>query len=257
MFSDGGVRRSPARPRLRIQPYRIGVNQEIQLYLAELLADARATKGRPRDEMTMAGFSGALAALRYIGELSADEESDWQERMRIALDVTRNRVVLRVAREGEPLPATPAPLHIRPFPRFVRSIPGPDTEYELYGGRLRIIAIEVYDTMATVRWHVAPQPDISTAFPYEATQLAHDVEGIDSRAAEELKRKAEKRLRISRLHNFGLVDDVGTEYRPSGGGSRGGSYGTTGEADFAPAPPAFASKLTITWLDLTVDVPLS
>jgi len=75
--------------------------------------------------------------------------------------------------------------------------------------------------------------------------------------AEELKKKAEKRLRMFRLYDFGLVDDVGTEYHHMGGRSGGGTNGTTGEAEFSPAPPSTATMLTITWLDLTVGVPRS
>ena len=50
-----------------------------------------------------------------------------------------------------------------PNPHFVRSIPGPD-EYDLYGGRLRIRAIEVYDTMVSIGWRAAPMPDAAAIF---------------------------------------------------------------------------------------------
>jgi hypothetical protein len=66
------------------------------------------------------------------------------------------------------------------LPRFVRSVPGPDAEYELRGGRLRIMAVEVYDTMVSIRWRSAPEPDVSAMFPDEAAQLAHDVEGTEA-----------------------------------------------------------------------------
>lgn len=205
----------------------------------------------------MAAFSGQLSALRYVDKLTADEESDWADRMRLALGIAGNRIAVRVAHEGKPLAATPAPVRRVPYPRFVRSIPGPDAEYELYGGRLRIMAVEVYDTMVSIRWRAAPEPDVSAVFSDEAAQLAHDVEGTEAWAAEELKKKAEKRLRMFRLYNFALADDVGTEYYEEGSGRRGGGNGITGEADFTPAPPATASRLTVTWLELEVEIPLS
>ena len=242
-------------------PYRGDVRQEIQLYLAEALANARAMKDVPRREnhsgVTMPGFSGQLTALRYVNELTADEETDWADRMRLALGMTANRIVLRVARDSQALPPTRPQMSRGPFAQFVRSIPGPDTEYELYGGRLRIVAVEVYDTMVNVRWRAAPEPDVSAVFAEEADQLAHDVEGTDAWAAEELKRKAEKRLRMFRLYDFGLTDDLGTAYHSKGGGRGSHGIGTTGEANFAPAPPANASLLTITLLGLEVEIPLS
>ena len=234
------------------------MRQEIQWYLAEQLANARTTKGTRMEnrDRTMASFSGALSALRYVDELTTDEENDWNERMRLALDMTASRTVLRRAGEGEPLPSAPSPVGHDPYPRFVRSIPGPDTEYELYGGRLRIVAVEIYDKMVSVRWRAAPEPDLWAAFPEEAAQLAHDVEGTDAWAVEALAQKAERRMRAMRLYNFGLTDDVGTEYHGTGGGHRGGGNDVTGEARFSPAPPPNATRLTITWLDLTVDIAL-
>ena len=111
--------------------------------------------------------------------------------------------------------------------------------------------------MVSIRWRAAPEPDVSAVFSDEAAQLAHDVEGTEAWAATELKKNAEKRLEMFRLYTFGLSDDVGTEYQSTGGGRRGGGNGVTGEADFAPTPPEHTSRLTITWLDLTVDIPLS
>ena len=116
------------------------MRQEVQWYLAEALAYARGMKGVSRrenqSERILASFSGGLAALRYVGEVTADEENDWRERMRVALGITANRIVVRVAGQDEPpLSVTPAPVRRVRYPRFVRSIPGLDTEYELYGGR--------------------------------------------------------------------------------------------------------------------------
>jgi len=69
--------------------------------------------------------------------------------------------------------------------------------------------------------------------------------------------KAEQGSRKMRLFRFGLADDAGTEYRPMGGGHGGSHNEMSGEAKFAPAPPTTASTLTLTWLDLAVQLPLS
>jgi hypothetical protein len=61
-------------------------------------------------------------------------------------------MTLRIAREGEPMVATPAPLRLIPYPRFLRPIPATDAEYELHCGLLRITAVKLYDTMVSVRW---------------------------------------------------------------------------------------------------------
>jgi hypothetical protein len=235
------------------------VRQEVQWYLAEQLANARAikcTRMENRDR-TMASFSGALAALRYVDELTSDEESDWSERMRLALDITANRLVIRRTGMDELRPVPRSLVVNKPYPRFVRSIPGPEAEYECFGGQVRIIAVEVYDTTVSIRWRAAPEPDLWAAFPEDASQLAHDVEGTDAWAAEHLKVKAERGMRGFRLYNFELADNVGTEYHSSGGGHQGGGNEATGEARFIPAPPTSASMLTITLLDLAVDIPLS
>jgi hypothetical protein len=238
----------------------VGVRQEVQWYLAEALANVRAMKDIPqieqRSDVVMASFSSGLAALRYVNELTDDEEQDWADRMRLALGITANRIAVRIADDGEPPAVMPAEPRNVPFPRFVRSIPGPDAEYDLYGGLLRIVAVEIYDTMVNVRWRAAPEPDVFAAFPDEPAQLAHDVEGTDAWAAEELKKKAEKRFRTFRLYNFGLTDDVGTGYHSTGGGRGSHGNGTTGEVNFSPAPPANASVLTITLLDVEVEIPL-
>jgi len=115
----------------------------------------------------------------------------------------------------------------------------------------------MYDTAVAIRWRVAPEPVISSVFPDEAAQLARDVEGTDAWAAEHLRTKAERGLRMMRLYQFSLADDVGTAYRPMGGRHGGGDNEMTGEAKFVPAPAATASTLTFTWLELAVYIPLS
>lgn len=210
------------------------MRQKVREYLAEALLNERALKrhrvGQPA-EVVLAFFSGGLEALRYVDELTADEEHDWTEKMRVALGVTR-RLDTRMG--------SPVPLNCS----FVRSIPGPDAEYDLYGGRLRVVAVDVYDKMVTVKWSAAPESDAVAVFPEKAVQLAH----TKSRRINPAARK-----RVMVIHrNFRLADDVGTPYDTLGGGG-----GSTGESLFAPAPPDNASMLTITWLPLEVDIPLS
>jgi hypothetical protein len=113
-----------------------------------------------------------------------------------------------------------------------------------------------HDTMLSIRWRVAPDPDLTAVFPAEAAQLARDTAGIDEWAQQELRRKAESLLRMRRLFLFALQDDVGTEYLHRGGGSHGGPGGTTDEAEFVPIPPPSATRLELTWLDLTIELPV-
>ena len=62
--------------------------------------------------------------------------------------------------------------------------------------------------------------------------------------------------RVSRPpgHTITLSDDLGTEYRSSGGGSSGGGNEQTGRAQFTPGIPQEASTLTVHWNDLAFPV---
>jgi len=213
-----------------------------------------------RREATLAAYSGAIGSFRYLGELSEDEEHDWRDRMLVALGITppepARQGVSQFIHVGNPDPGT-ARTEPPDVSRFVRSVLGPDAEFERHGGRLRVLAVDIYDTVVTVRWRVAPEPDIFSAFPAEAIQLAQDVEGADAWAAEHLREKAEQRLRMMRLYRFSLTDDTGTKYMTTGGSHGGGNNEMTGEAKFLPAPPPTAATLTFTWLDQAVRIPLA
>jgi hypothetical protein len=240
------------------------VRREVQWYLAEALANARADRGLPdalaRREALVAGFSGSLGALRYVDELTDDEEREWRNRMFEAVGIEPPQPaqpgILRAIFVGDPSRRpSPAPRSGEPA-RFVRSVAGPDREYDLLGGRLRVIAVDIYDSALTVRWRVAPEPDIAAVFPAEEGQLLRDIQGTEEWASVELRRKAHERLRMRRLYRFTLTDDVGTQYVNSGGGSSGRPNEMTGEARFSPSPPSSASELTLGWLDLSIAVPL-
>lgn len=239
------------------------MKREVQWYLAEALANARAQVDRPgageRREVVLASYFAALRAFKYLEALSEDDERDWHNRMLLALGITPPPPAGPGASQavfiGDPNAAPRASAAPPVLPRFVRSVPGPNAEFEQHGGVLRVVAAEIYDTMVAIRWRVAPEPDVFAAFPSEALQLAHDLEGLEAWAVDELRRKAEQRLRMMRLYNFELTDDAGTEYWSSGHGHGGGAYGITGEAEFLPAPPSTATNLTLTWLGMAVEIP--
>jgi hypothetical protein len=240
------------------------VRQEVQEYLVKALALARASKERLSEEQTerkLASFSGGLEALRYVGELSVGEESDWADRMRLALGMPIETPRLAITFD----PAAEHGKDIKRFPdvdptrlgRFLRSLPVPDVEHERYGAVLRVTKADVYEMMVYIHWRLAPEPDLAAAFPEETAQLEHDIEGLDAWEAQRLRRHAEGRMRGMRLYTFCLADDVETEYRCIRGGAHGHGGEMTGEAGFSPAPPLTASMLRFTWLDVNIDIPLS
>jgi hypothetical protein len=238
------------------------VREEVQWYLAEHLANARAMMGLPdaldRRHSTMTGFASALDALRYVGELTEEEQRDWNDRMLIAVGVTPpESAPCGVARAI--FVGNPKDLERREeaTPTFERSVPGPNAEFDFYGGKLRVIAADIYDTAVDVRWRVAPEPDIDAVFPSEVAQMSRDTEGTQDWAAEHLQKKGRDHLRMMRLYRFELSDDDGTPYTHSGGGSGGRPGEMSGTARFSPAPSADASVLTLTWHSLQVSFPLS
>jgi hypothetical protein len=240
------------------------VREEVQWYLAEQLAQARAMMGLPdafdRRPLTVASFGSALGALQYVGELTEQEQKDWYDRMLVAVGITPPEPappgVIRTIFLGDPKKLEGRAAAHGDAPRFERSMPGPDAEFDFHGGRLRVIAVDLYDSSVDIRWRVAPEPDIEDVFPDESAQMARDSEGTQEWAAEHLRDKGRRGLRNMRLYRFELSDDVGSQYRQSSGGSGGRPGEMTGTARFSPAPPADASVLTLNWHGLEVDVPL-
>ena len=200
-------------------------------------------------------------ALRYVGELTEEEQSDWNDRMLMAVGITPPEPAPRGAMQsifvGNPKDFERPADSQRIAPSFERSIPGPNAEFDFYGGKLRVIATDIYDTAVDVRWRVAPEPAIDAVFPSEVAQMARDTQGTQDWAAEHLQKKGREGLRMMRLYRFELSDDLGTPYTHSGGGSGGRPGEMSGTARFSPAPSANASVLTLTWHGLQVSVPLS
>jgi hypothetical protein len=110
-------------------------------------------------------FAGVVAGFRYLGELTQDEEQAWCRKMLVAVGYEppepAGAGVAQFMYLGDPkkrpteraVPVTP--------PAFMASHSGPDREFEVHGGRFRVISVECYDTAVTVRWRLAPGPKIS------------------------------------------------------------------------------------------------
>jgi hypothetical protein len=238
------------------------VKTEAQWYLVEALANARGQLGIGSDydakQRQLSHFAGVLTAFRYLGAITQEDEHDWYRRMLVALgyeapdpaQVGVNRAIY----VGDPANRPPRP-EARSAPVFIRSQPGPDEEFEVHGGKLRVVAVEFYDSAVVVRWRVSPQPDIASAFPDEADALERDLIGLEYWAAEDLRQKGHQQLAMMRLYKFGLRDDLGTSYLQMGSRHGGGPSGMTGEAEFQ-APPPEASRFWFSWLGLEVAITL-
>ena len=237
---------------------------EAQWYLVEALSSARSHLGI-RDhyeakQNQLSHFAGVLAGFRYLGAITQEEEQAWYRKMLVALGYEAPEPappgVSRAIYVGDPAKRPPRPLP-QSAPVFIRSQPGPNEEFEVHGGRLRIIAVEFYDSAVVVRWRVSPEPDVTSAFPDEAAALEQDLVGLEDWAAEDLRQKGRQKLSMMRLYKFGLTDDVGSPYMPMGQSHGGRPHEMTGDARFQPAVPPNASVLTFSWLGLDVPIPLS
>jgi hypothetical protein len=241
------------------------VRDESRWFLVEALANARTEAGVGDDyeskQRQLSHFAGVLAGFRYLGEITQDEEHTWYRKMLIALGYEPPEPgppgTAQFIYTGDPKKRPPRIEVPEAHRRFVRSIPGPDEEFEVHGGRLRVVTVEIYDTSLVIRWRTAPQPDLWSAFPAEAAALAQDSEGLEDWAAEELRRKAEQQMAMRRLYKFSLSDDVGTNYVQEGSSAGGGASERTGDARFNPPPPLTATALKVSWLGLEVPIPLA
>jgi hypothetical protein len=241
-----------------------------QAHLSELLSAARLgppvpsvdpDEHKPRSLMT---FSAALAALKGVGAISDEDITDWTNRMLEALGeepleplpeiagVKRVRLI-NFAGKRQPPPRPPDP---SPMSRFIALVPvnEPDRPLE-YGGRIQILGVELYSDKVAVNWRLAPMPAYEAVFADELADQEPDLEGLSDDFKKILREKLVRRLQMEKRF-INLVDDVGTEYRSTGGGSGGGGDERRGNSDFAPGVPAQVRRLTVQWDQFDFDVHL-
>jgi hypothetical protein len=238
-----------------------------QAHLSELLAAARIGPPIPSSDpdeqkaQTMVTFSAALAALKGVGAISGEEMTDWTNRMLVVLG----------EKPLEPLPPGTARLinfggkrsrraQRPPDPpaasRFLGLVPVDEPDRPLgYGGRIQILGVELYSDKLSVNWRLAPLPDPEALFAAELAEQEPDLEGLSDDFKKILRDKLIQQLQMRR-RSLTLADDVGTEYRGTGGGSGGGGNERRGQSDFAPGLPAEAERLTVRWDQMDFAVPL-
>ncbi len=239
-----------------------------QAHLSELLSAARLGPLVPTvdpDEhkaRTLMSFNAALAALKGVGAISDEDMADWTNRMLVALGeeslgalpeiagVNRVRFV-NFSGKRPPRRADPPPVS-----RFIALVPvnEPDRPLE-YGGRIQILGVELYTDKVAVNWRLAPIPDYEAVFAAELADQEPDLEGLPDDYRKILRDKLIRRLQMQKRF-ISLVDDVGTEYRSTGGGSGGGGDERRGHSDFAPGVPAEIRRLTVRWDEMEFEVPL-
>jgi hypothetical protein len=238
------------------------MNQGARRYLAERLMVAKDrpshTEVLPWRQQMLAGFGGAIEALRAAEAMDADEAHDWNNWMFVALGLepldplppgfSGARMV--IIGGGEPPPRPPAV----PVARFLELIPVADADREVpFGGRLQILGIERYDTKVAIAWRIAPLPDAEIQYADEIRNHERNTEGLPEGERMMMRQRFIHQLDRAR-YNFSLSDDLGTEYHRTGGGSGGSRDEQTGRAQFMPGVPKGASMLTVRWDDLKFPV---
>jgi len=242
------------------------MNQGAQRYLAERLMVAR---DRPSQieifqwrQQMLAGFGGAIEALRAADAMDPDEVHDWNNRMHVALGLEPLDPLppgFKGARtvfigEGERPPPPPAV----PVARFLELIPVVDADREVpYGGRLQILGIERYDSKLAVAWRMAPLPDAEIQYADELRDHERDTEGLPEGERRMMRQRFLRQLNLQERYKLRLSDDLGTEYRGTGGGSSASDNEQAGRAQFMPGIPKGASMLTIRWDELAFEVSIS
>ena len=124
-----------------------------------------------------------------------------------------------------------------------------------YGGRIQILGVELYSDKVSVNWRLAPLPDPEALFAAELSEQEPDLDGLSDDFKKILRDKLMQRLQMQR-RSLTLTDDVGTEFRSTGGGSGGGGNERRGHSDFLPGVPARAQQLSVRWDELEFAVPL-
>jgi hypothetical protein len=259
-----GARGIPSSGSVRLLANReADMNQGAQKYLVERLMVAR---DRPAQievlqwrQQMLVGFGGAIEALRAADAMDSDEVHEWNNRMHVALGLEPLDPLppgFKGARavfigEGE-RPVTPPPT---PIARFLELIPVKNADRSgPYGGRLQILGIERYDSKVAVAWRMAPLPDSETQYAGELRAHDRDTEGLPENERMMLRQRFLHKVNRPAGFKLTLADDLGTEYRSTGGGSSGGGDEQTGRAQFMPGIPQAASMLTVRWDDLDFGV---
>jgi hypothetical protein len=133
---------------------------------------------------------------------------------------------------------------------------GPPT-IEYRGGRVTLVAAIVYADGVVIEWVVGPVPDLSWMPPDSS-------EGSSSFFPQfrDQPESIERMRQFKRLSTFWgsatLTDDVGTQYRWTGGDAGGGEgIGYRGDEVFSPSPPADARELTVRVHDLAITIAMT
>jgi hypothetical protein len=222
---------------------------EAQRFLAHQLALLRAYAVNPelaqRRTDLLPFVSGALSVLQETGAITVQEQMDWLERAREAARTEAKRVTLNT-RPSSPRGRTSATVTARhaaePLATFVGLRSGPD-EIEFFGGGLRLVSLELYDSMVAVVWRLAPLPDTGRAMGAEATGWDRDTAGLPP--DDPVHHRSPYSDPFHLLIRFTLSDDVGTTYSFRGGnGSGTGRAEQTARLVYEPAPPPAARSLT-------------
>lgn len=238
-----------------------------QAHLSELLATARIGPPVPsvdpeeRKARTLMTFNAALAALKGVGAISDDEMAEWTNRMLVALgeqplEPSPTGTARLINFGGRPAQRPPRPPDPAPVSRFLGLIAVEEPDRPLaYGGRIQILGVELYSDKVSVNWRLAPLPDPEELFADELADQDPDLDGLSDDFKKILRDKLTQRLQMQR-RSLGLNDDVGTEFRSTGGGSSGGGNERRGHSDFVPGVPAEAKRLSVRWDEMEFDVPL-
>jgi hypothetical protein len=209
-------------------------------------------------------FSGTLDGLLYVNAIDWEEHYVWTGKMLTALGFavperpsstttpfgTTMTMPLIYLADGDP--PQPPPI-VRPKSHLLNSVPGPDVDYPFHGSLFRVDQVETYSSSVVVSWRLTGSPNVAEIFPREMEELEADLVGLDDWAADELRRKIERRLGQWGLYKFTLSDDLGTVYEPQGS-SRGNRFGVMeGLQVFNPTTPHTAWTLTLGWHDLQIE----
>lgn len=238
-----------------------------QAHLSELLAAARigppVSSVDPDEQKARAlmTFNAALTALKGVGAISDEDMTDWTNRMLVVLGEKPleplppgTGTLISFGGKRSQLPQRPP--DPPPVSRFLGLVPVDEPDRPLaHGGRIQILGVELYSDKVSVNWRLAPLPDPEALFAAELAEQEPDLEGLSDDFKKILRDKLIQRLQMQR-RSLTLTDDVGTEFRQTGGGSGGGGNERRGHSDFTPGLPPQTKAMTVRWDEMEFAVPL-